>query len=136
MIRAIDDDRGATTTELAFVLPVLILMIYCIYILGTIFQANAGMQHALGEGARLATLYPTPDNVAIKARIDAKFFSSPGGFFRSTVIDGADNLGGCNTPAGSSFKTLRVTYSMPVNLLFFRLPDLSLARCKIVYTSA
>ena len=31
---------------------------------GVILQANAGMQHALGEGARYATLYPKPaDNL-------------------------------------------------------------------------
>ena len=37
--------------------PMLLLFVYGIFQFGVILQANAGMQHALGEGARLATLY-------------------------------------------------------------------------------
>ena len=50
------DERGVAATEMALALPVLITMIYGIFQVGLLYQANAGMQHALGEGARLATL--------------------------------------------------------------------------------
>ena len=127
------DIKGASTVEIALVLPVLILFIYGIFIVGTMFQANAGMQHALGEGARLANLFPTPDNATIKAKIDAKVFGAAGGTFTSTVTDAGTT---CNNPTGSTnYKTLTVTYNMPVNFLFFSAPNLAISRCKTVYTA-
>ena len=72
--------------EMAIALPMLILFIYGIFQVGVVFQANAGMQHALGEGARLATLCynPTPRpaaacraNTTIKDKIDANACSAP-----------------------------------------------------------
>ena len=48
--------RGAAVIEFALSLPILVLLIYGIFQVGLMFQANAGMQHALGEGARYATL--------------------------------------------------------------------------------
>jgi len=92
------DDRGASTVEIALVLPMLILFIYGIFVVGTIFQANAGMQHALGEGARYATIYPAPSNAAIVQRMQDKVFGASGGTFNSTVVN------------GTGFKTLSVTY--------------------------
>ena len=46
------DERGAAAIEMALALPVLVTMIYGIFQVGLLYQANAGMQHALGEGAR------------------------------------------------------------------------------------
>ena len=48
--------RGAAVIEFALTVPILVLIIYGIFQVGLLFQANAGMQHALGEGARYATL--------------------------------------------------------------------------------
>jgi Flp pilus assembly protein TadG len=61
-------DRGAATIEMAFAVPVLAMFLWGIFEIGVIFQANAGMQHALGEGARYATLWPSPGIDAIKQR--------------------------------------------------------------------
>ena len=68
------DERGVAVIEIAIVLPVLILFIYGIFQIGILYQANAGMQHALGEGARYATLCrPVTGgcNVATNAEITA-----------------------------------------------------------------
>lgn len=127
------DERGASMVEMAFALPIMILAVYGIFVGAMIFQANAGMQHALGEGARLATIFPVRDNDAIKAEMDAKVFGTSQGVFTASVSDGAasDN---CDAPADvTNVKTLRVTYKQPVNLLFFQAPDVSLSRCKTVY---
>ena len=120
--------------EFAFVLPIMILFVYGIFICGTMFEANAGMQHALGEGARLATIYPVQTNETIKAKIDEKVFGTSQGVFTATVSDGSDAYN-CGAPRdATNFKTLRVTYTQPVNLLFFQAPPLSLSKCKTVYT--
>ena len=57
----IRDQRGAAVIEMAIALPVLIVISDGIFQIGIAFQASAGMQHALGEGARLATLCQNPD---------------------------------------------------------------------------
>ena len=50
------DDRGAATVEMAFALPVLVIMLYAFVQLAEVYRAVAGMQQALGEGSRYATL--------------------------------------------------------------------------------
>lgn len=54
------DESGATMIEFAFALPVLIVMLWMIVQMGFVLRANAGMQQALGEGARFATLCVNP----------------------------------------------------------------------------
>ena len=51
------NERGAAAVEFALSVPVLVSMIWGIFQLALLFEANAGIQHALGEGARYATLY-------------------------------------------------------------------------------
>ena len=59
------DECGAAAVEFALCVPILVSMIYGIFEFSQLYWANAGMQHALGEGARLATLYDasTTDHV-------------------------------------------------------------------------
>ena len=49
------DEQGAAAIEMAFALPILIVMIWMFVQLGQVYRAVAGIQQALGEGARLAT---------------------------------------------------------------------------------
>lgn len=122
------DQRGVAVIEIAIVLPVLILFIYGIFQIGILYQANAGMQHALGEGARYATLCVSPSPcqnptaAQVRARINANVFGTKPGTF--TVP----------TPTVSSGEmTLRVDYSQPMNFLFFPGPTVTMSRTKKVY---
>ena len=117
------DEQGATVVEMAIALPVLTVFIYGIFQLGVLFQANAGMQHALGEGARYATIWPTPSDAQITAKISSEVFGTKNGTF---------SVGTPTTDANS--KTLSVTYSMPMNFLFFQGPTVNVTRTKKVYT--
>ncbi len=121
------DERGLATIEMAFALPILLLFIYGIFQVGMIMAASAGMQHALGEGARLATIYPTPTDTAIKTRINDKLFGVYVGQF--TVADPVSDS------TGKSYKDLSVTYTVTPNYLFFTAPDITLVRSKRVYLS-
>ena len=133
LIRLIRDSRGAAAIEMAIALPVLVVFIYGIFQVGVAFQAVAGMQHALGEGARLATICQNPtaagvcstaSNADIKAKIAQKVFGTGVGTFgEPSVTDGA------------GFKTLSVTFSMPMNFLFFQGPPINLTRSKKVYVA-
>lgn len=118
------DQRGAAAIEFAIAVPVLVLMIYGIFRLGLLFQANAGMQHALGEGARYATIYPTPSDSQIQSRMTARLFGSGYGSF--TVAPPASSTG---------YKTLTVTYTTPMDFLFVPGPTVTLTRTKKVYVA-
>ena len=124
------DERGAAVVEFALTVPVLITMIYGIFEFSQLYEANAGMQHALGEGARFATLcVPTAtgcnpeSNDDIKAKMNAKLFGP---------IDGTFNV---QDPVnGTNSKTLTITYTRTMNFLFFTGPAVTLTRSKLVYT--
>lgn len=130
------DQSGAATLEMAIALPTLILFVYGIFQVGVAFQAKAGMQHALGEGARFATLCynPTvadgcsvPTNDAIKTRINGKVFGTKVGTFSPpNVTDG---------PAGSNYKDLSVTFTMTPDYLFFAGPPINITETKRVYVA-
>lgn len=122
------DERGAAAVEFALAVPVLITMIWGIFQIGLLLEANAGMQQALGEGARYATLYvestsdhrPTDD--AIKTAISDHVFKPGVGSFN--VADPVDGVG---------YKDLSVTYVMPMDFLLFQGPTVTISKSKRVY---
>jgi len=118
------DERGATVVETAFALPILIIMIWMIAQLGLAFRAMAGIQHALGEGARLATVYPRPSNADIKTRINSKVYGITPGTF--TVVEPVE---------GTGFVTLRVDYTQPTSLLLLPGPTINVTRQKVVWVA-
>src|SRR5690349_6477307 len=124
MKRIKSDENGAAVVEMAFALPIILTMVYGIFQLGVIFAANAGMQHALGEGARYATLYPAPSDTQIVTKMNSKLFGTKVGQFAV-----ADPTGPAN------YKDLQVTYTVTPNFLFFKLPAITLVRTKRVYLS-
>lgn len=127
MIRKLrQSESGASAVQFALAAPVLITMMWGIFQFGVLFGSDAGMQHALGEGARYATIWPTPTDTQIKTRMDDKLFKMGYGTF---VIDNPDR----NTTNG--YIDLKVTYQFTPNLLFFTLPQVTLTRTKRAYTS-
>lgn len=121
------DERAVAAIELAFGLPVLLLFIFGIFQFGVILQANAGMQHALGEGARMATIYPSPaDSAVVDKMNDAVFGMNVGTFGTPTV----------STPESSECtycKDLQVSFSVTPDFILFSGPPINLTRTKRVY---
>jgi len=128
------DQRGAAAIEFAIAVPVMVVMIYGIFQVGLIYQANAGMQHALGEGARMATLCTpsgqtctAPSDSAIVAKMDAKKFGANIGTFGTPTV---------TTPSAASCtycRDLSITYTVAPNFLFFTAPSITVTRSKRVY---
>lgn len=126
------DENGAAVIEMAFALPALIVLMWMIVQLGLVFRAMSGIQHGLGEGARIATIYSkkTTDErkTEIKAKItDAVYGIGPGSF----VI--ADPTAG--NKDGANFLDLKVTYTQPTDLLLFPGPTINVSRSKRVWIS-
>lgn len=116
---------GSAAVEFAVAIPVLILMVFGMFQLGIVFQANAGMQHALGEAARLAVIYPTPNDAQLQARITAKNFGTGSGTWGTPTI---------RTDAAAGTKTINVTYKQPLDWIFFE-STVTLNKNKVVHLS-
>lgn len=131
--RLFREDRGAAAIEMALSLPVLVTMIYGVFQLGNLFEANAGMQHALGEGARYGNLCLSvtngsctlPTKTAIGNRVNSKLFGTKSGTWDTPSVD--------STTASSGYVTVTVTYHQSLNFLFFRGPTIDVTRSKRVY---
>lgn len=143
-LRLSADQRGAAAIEMAFAIPVLVVMLWAFVQLAQVYRAVAGIQQALGQGARFATLCytqsasgcaaPAPGTGTSPAAgtIKAKIYSSvygigPGTF---TVADPVQGTSGTAT-----YYDLQVTYSQPTNLLIFPGPTMTLTRKKRVWVS-
>ena len=123
------DRRGAAAIEMAFALPALIILLWMIVQLGLVFRAMSGIQHGLGEGARMATLYPKPDDDAIQNKIEAAVYGiGPGNFNIEEPVTG--------TADGANYMDLRVTYTQETDLLLIPGPDISVSRSKRVWIAS
>jgi Flp pilus assembly protein TadG len=119
--------KGSTAIEFAVAVPTLISMIWGMFQVGLIFQAHAGTQHALGEGARLATIFPTPTDAQIQAKITSHKFGLGNGTWSTPNI---------TDDTVAKTKTITVTYSQPTDFLFFNGPTVNITKSKVIYLSA
>jgi Flp pilus assembly protein TadG len=125
--------EGTAAIEMAIALPVLILFIYGIFTFGQVFEADAGIQHALGEGARFGTLCLNPSSgsctlptaTQIKARVNSRLFGTTSGTFDAPTVD--------TSTASSGYVTVTVTYHQTMYFAFFTGPTITLTRSKLVY---
>ena len=131
------DEDGAAAVEMAFALPILIVFIWMFVQLGEVLQATSGMQQALGQGARYATLClnpstsgcSTPTGSQVKTVIsDAVYGVGAGTFTVSDPTTGSDGGTG-------HYYDLSVTYSQPTTLLIFPGPTVTVSRSKRVWVA-
>ena len=127
------DQRGSSVTEFAIAVPVLISMIWGLFQISLVFRANAGMQHALGQAARLATVYRTdtsdhrPTTAMISNAITSYKFGVANGTWATPTI----------TPDTTNKRvTITVSYSQPMNFLFFNGPNVTITKTKVAYYAA
>lgn len=135
--RLVRDEGGTAVIETAFALPVLIVMIWAFVQLAQVYRALAGIQQALGQGARYATLClnpsalgcTAPDTASVKQKIsDSVYGLGPGTF---TVDDPTTGTSGT-----SKYYDLKVHYTQSTDLLLFPGPTIVLGRSKRVWIAA
>ncbi|MDQ3483315.1 MAG: pilus assembly protein [Pseudomonadota bacterium] len=129
MIRKLTrNEDGAAVIEMAFALPILIALIWMVVQLGLVFRAMSGIQHALGEGARAATLWPVPTVPDIETKMEKAVYGIGPGTF--TIIDAVPG-----NADGSDYLDLEVTYTQETDLLVFPGPTISVSRSKRVWVA-
>jgi Flp pilus assembly protein TadG len=120
------DKSGSAAMEFVIAVPILVMMIWGIFQIAIVLMANAGMQNALGQGARLATVYPTPTDTQIQSKITSGKFGLGNGTWDTPTI---------TTNSAAKTKTISVAYHQPTNFLFFSGPTVNLTASKVVYLS-
>ena len=125
-------EEGAAAIEMAIAVPVLVLFIIGIFSFGRILEADAGMQHAIGEGARYATLClnpsatagtcTAPTDAAITTKVTDKLF---GAASSATPTVSRDTT--------AKTVTITLTYSQRLDFLFFQGRNVSFTRSKVAY---
>lgn len=114
---------GATVVEFALTLPFLVTMLYAIMQFGIFFFATANMQHMLGEGARFATLFPTPADTAIVKKMEDARYTSAFGLYNVTIT------------SNGRTKDLRVSYTATPHIPFYKMDPITVRKNKLVYLS-
>ncbi len=118
-----DSEGGAAAIEFALILPALVMMIVGVAQLGILFMANAGLRNAVAEGARYATIYPRPSDTQIKQRItDSRFGLDQARVVAPTITHGVS--------AGTNYADITMSYSVPMNFVFFTLPPVTLTESR------
>ena len=134
--RLLRDRSGVATIEMAFALPVLIVMIWMFVQFAQMYRALAGIQQGLGEGARYATLCLNPSALgcaapsasSIKTKIsDTVYGIGPGTFTVADPVAGSSGTG--------SYYDLTVRYTQPTNMLLFPGPTINITRSKRVWVA-
>jgi Flp pilus assembly protein TadG len=133
------NDRGNAAVEFALAAPILLTFIFGMAQLGMVFLASAGMQHGLGEAARLGTLClnptiagacSTPTDTQLASKVTSSVYGTSHGSLQALSI-----TNGPGATSGNNYKVLSLTYSQPTDFVFFNGPTVTITRTKRVYLS-
>ena len=132
MLKRMGED-GAAAIEMAVAVPVLVTMIIGIVSIGQLFMANAGMAHALGQGARAANICSAqgtngctlPTTTTIIAKMNSDVFGKWNGLWDTPQVD--------SSTASSGYITLTVGYHQNMFYGMSSGPAINLSRSKRVY---
>ena len=117
------DQKGAAALEFALAAPALILFIVGIVQCGVLLMANNGLDNAVGEGARYATIFPQPTEAQItQLMTDRRFGLDP------TKIAGPTYATG--QTGGSNYVDITMSYTVTPDFIFFTLPPMTLTETR------
>lgn len=119
------DTKGASAVEFALVVPAFILILVGLAQLGVVFFANAGLNNALAEGARSATVFPRPSVEDIEDEINASRFGLDPAQLTISEFEFTD-------AGGITFTDIQMSYSLSLNFIVTEMP-LTLRQSRRVY---
>lgn len=127
ILRALHADRrGATAAEFALTVPMLLMILVAFVQVGVLFFANAGLQNAVGEAARAATLWPR----RTEAQIEQELMDSRFGLNADLMDEPVFTYG---REGGQDFVEITVTYTPNLNFIFFEVPGVTLTQTRRAY---
>ena len=124
MKRLISDRRGFAAAEFALIVPLFSLITIATIQAGLFFWAKAGLEHAVGEGARLASIYPRQTNDAIIAKIRATAFGTNSASLQTPTLT-------AGTVGKVDYVDINVSYN--AKIVVFNIPAITLTENRRVY---
>ena len=129
MIRALRpfarNRNGATAAEFALTLPLFLAFTFVFFGIGAVFWANAGLRNGVGEGARVATLFPLRSNTQIINAIRANSFGLGNNMQTPVLTTGTAN--------GQTFVEITATVNPQFDLFFIEVEPITLTETRRVY---
>lgn len=126
MIRLARDERGSAAIEFVLAVPPFIMLLMGAIQLGIIACARTGLQHAVDEGARYASIYPRPSDDDIIAKVKSREFGLDPAYTNDpTIVQG--------TQYGVTYKEITMSYSRPLNFIIYQTPSLSISYTRRAY---
>jgi Flp pilus assembly protein TadG len=108
-----NNDSGASATEFALAVPLIVVLFYGMAQFGLILLANAGLRHAI-DTAQQSIIGATP---MTDAQIQTIVSSSLYGMTNGTVSTPAVIRGTSN---GVSYVDISISYAVPIDLIFYQ----------------
>ncbi|WP_242124404.1 TadE/TadG family type IV pilus assembly protein [Sphingobium sp. Sx8-8] len=126
MIRLARNQRGVGAVEFGLALPPFVILLMGALQIGIIACARTGLQHAVDEGARYASIYPAPTDADIIARVNAREFGLDPAYTNNPTITHG-------TQYGVPYTEITMTYSRPLNFIVYQTPALSISYTRRSY---
>lgn len=126
MMRLFKHQGGAAAIEFGLALPPFLILLMGALQLGIVAMARTGLQHAVDEGARYATIFPTPTNAEIIAYVKSKRVGMDPAYVTDPVVtDG--------TQYNVAYKEITMTYARPLNFLVYQTAPVSVSYTRRAY---
>ena len=124
------DEQGNATIEMAFALPILVMMMIGILQYAIVAQTTSGMRHAIGEAVRYAKVYPDADEDTVLQVARDRFVG-----IDSSGITGLRLQRG-TASNGADFGTVTMRYRLEPVVPFMSLTEINLEESRTVYLQA
>jgi len=121
------DQTGSLGFEFAIAMPVLVTLMLGILQFGMALHASGAMRNAMGEGLRLAKVYPTATASDVYTKTKNSFVGVDKDGIKSLVFTRG------TATNGASYGKLVMTYEMGFLLPFAPIPPVTLKETKQVY---
>ena len=110
------NESGASATEFALAIPLVLLLFYGTAQFGLILLANAGLRHAVDKAARATTVYigATPlSDAQIQSLVTSSLYGMTNGTVSTPTVDrGISN--------GVNYVDISISYSVPVDFIAYQ----------------
>lgn len=127
LIRLRNSTAGASALEFALAAPVLLMLMFGVLQFGMVFHANGGMRHAVGEGVRLAKVYPDATEAQVLDEVKNNYSGiDPAGVTALTFERGT-------TGSGARFAKVAMSYEVDLVIPFVPVTPIVLSQSKTVY---
>lgn len=130
------DQRGIATLEFALIAPIVLAFLYGVTQFGILFFASSGLNTAVDQAARFATLHVpagTRTPAQMKAQIEAKLQEAQYGI--NAQYRGTPSVTLGQTATGVEYYDISLTYRAPINFLLYRTPPVTLSETRRVWIS-